>query len=237
MTIIALITKQHINGLAHIMSIDRLFQSTGISDATVDKMLGANFLSLALIALVMVVAMFLLFVWMNNRRQMADDKRQDAFIKLFTDEQSPLVQSNKHAAQAIEIANQRSEAQTAAFDKLSSKTDEQTGMISGLKEEVTKQTIGLRDFTNFQKTNNDQLAGLTETIDSRFQSLQATIEGFDVTLRTAIQDKTVCAGHEETMGKILLEIVGLRTYFNGAVKRSTGTNAIVTIEPSTDGAS
>jgi len=231
-SILTLITQQPKSGLASIMSIDRLFQSTGVSDATVDKLLGANFLSLALIALVMVVAMFLLFVWMNNRRQIADDKRQEVFnkmweasISILTDESSPLVQNSKHAAVAIDIANQRSEAQTTALDKLSDNTDEQTKMLSGLRSDVANQTTGLKDFTNFQKINNDQLVGLSEDVNA----LRNSMDAFSLDLKAAIDSKTVCVGHEETMGKILYELVSLRTYF-GNNKRSTGTIPAVTPE-------
>lgn len=125
-----------------IMSIDRLFyqQSSGLSPETVDKLLGANFLSLALISLVMTIAMFLVFVLMNNKRQAADDKRQDTLIKLFTDTDSPLVKSSKAATSAIELGNQRSEDWKKSIDSLASKTDEETAKIGSLITSTEGQT-------------------------------------------------------------------------------------------------
>lgn len=73
-----------------------------LNEATVDKLLGANFLSLALIALVMVVAMFLLFVFMDYRRQQADNRRQDAFLRVFTDEKSPMVTNSRRVADVLD---------------------------------------------------------------------------------------------------------------------------------------
>lgn len=117
-------------------------------------------------------------------------------------------------------------ANTQAINTLVGKTDEQTNMLSGLKGEVSKQTIGLQDFTNFQKANNDQLAGLSEVVETRFAALQSSMDNFGLELKAAIESKTVCVGHEETMGKILLELVGLRTLYN-SIKRSTGTFSAV----------
>lgn len=125
---------------------------------------------------------------------------------------------------------------TMAINTLVGKTDEQTHMFSGVRSDVSDMTIGLKDFTNFQKTNNEQIVGLTEAVESRFDALQGSMDKFSKDLMTAIENNTVCAGHEETMGKILLEIVGLRTYLNGSMKRATGTLPAV-VEPSKDGAS
>lgn len=182
------------------------FQQLPISDANVDKLLGANFLSLALIALVMVVAMFLLFVWMNNRREAANDKRQDVMIRIFTDEQSPLVQSSVRSATAIEIGNTRSAEQTNALVALGHKTDQQTASIEAQTSVVSAQSL---DFRNYQTLVSDGLSNHSTQVENNtavVAALKVSIDALNIQIREVLQDTLACASIELSINRLRDEV-------------------------------
>lgn len=204
-------------------------QTTLTTEATLDKLLGANFLSLALIALVMVVAMFLLFVWMNNKREAANDKRQDALIKVFTDDKSPMVISNNRAANAIELGNSRSKEQTEALIALGEKTDKQTNSIEAQTGVISGQSLDLRNYQTLVSDNlnnhSDQIAANTANI----AALKAAIEALPAQLREVIEDKLFCAGVEETINQMRDEVLSF--IHAEQTKRSAAVPASSDVQP------
>ena len=173
-----------------------LAQTLPVSEATVDKLLGANFLSLALIALVMVVGMFLLFVWMENRRQgregrrqEAYEKRNDAVINAIVGERSPVVMAINNFTSAMRDNKQaqedtngnlialsrdikeRSKLDGQAFDEM---RDEVGKKIDENNEAVLKRITALEDGVNKLNTS---VAGIQncESFTSEITAMEARI--------------------------------------------------------------
>jgi len=173
-----------------------LAQTLPVSEATVDKLLGANFLSLALIALVMVVGMFLLFVWMENRRQgregrrqEAYEKRNDAVINAIVGERSPVVMAINNFTSAMRDNKQaqedtngnlialsrdikeRSKLDGQAFDEM---RDEVGKKLDENNEAVLKRITALEDGVNKLNTS---VAGIQncESFTSEITAMEARI--------------------------------------------------------------
>lgn len=154
-----------------LMSIDRMLQQT---DPTVlaNKLIGQDFLTLALFVIVVLSAVLGLFVYMSYRKQVADDKRQDILITLFTDEKSPLVKSVAHSATAIEISNTQTQFMTQALNNLGVKTDAQTATVSAAIEAQTKsQTDNQIAIANNLNNHNERLDEVTANVKQVFERL------------------------------------------------------------------
>lgn len=182
-----------------------LAQSLPLSEATADKLLGANFLSLALIALVMVVAMFLLFVWMNNRRQAADDKRQeaydkrqDAFLKTVIGDESPLVQAQKKVASILEKSEERSEQRTVALESLGEKTDTQTAAINNQTRVIEVQNLNHNSYQTLVSDNLSDVAAKTEantaSIEAFKTDMSLRMDHMSEQIEEILKDRSDCAG-------------------------------------------
>jgi len=225
-----------------------LAQSLPLSEATADKLLGANFLSLALIALVMVVAMFLLFVWMNARREAAEarrqdayDKRQDAFLKTVIGDDSPLVKAQRAVTDILEKSEKRAEERTSALQVLVQKTDVTNELsrqsITAIDNQTKVIEVQNLDHNNYQTLVTDTLSAVNTRVDGLETSVNTNTENIAAlteqikALVAKLDDKAACADAEERMRKFRDEIKALLTEQQA---KKTDTLPAVNVIPDTD---
>lgn len=168
-----------------------------------------------------VVAVFLVIVIVLQMRQAKErQKSEDKVVNLFTNADSPMVQSMKRLGDIQERGITQDEKHTQVLAGLIGKTDEQTTVLK-------QQTIVLQDFTNFQKTNNDQIADLAnkvETTNDRLDRLERSVEG----LNTTIQGLPNCETYEQQIVTMKGEIIAA---IREQTKRDTSTNVAVNVLP------
>lgn len=214
------------------MSIDRWIQQANPS-AIADKLIGQDFLTLALLVIVVLCITLALFVYMNFRRQTSDDKRQDSIISLFTDDKSPFVKNAAQTTAAIE-------AQTAALIALGVKTDNQTSAVSSAIEVQTKsqndnQLAIASTLLDVKKETAENTENIKKIYD-QLGSLESSVRGLPETWAKSLNESRTLA--IDTIVDSVMKAVGeLRTEFtimiskqqNGDLKRSTGTLRVAAI--------
>lgn len=122
-----------------------------------------------------------------------------------------------------------------AFNGLKISQVEKSNQVISATQETNKilneQTVVLQDFTNFQKTNNDTVANLSDEVSdlktsvtsntSKIDALRESVDALTDQIRAMLEDKVACADAEERMRNLRDEIVALVT--QQQTKRDTST--------------
>lgn len=200
-----------------------------------DKLLGANFLSLALFALILVIGMFILFVWLEGKRQARDaqrqdanDNRQDAFLKTVVGENSPLVAAQNRVAAVLEKSEDQAAKRTDALLALGQKTDHQTEVINKTLVAIEDQTKVISaqtlDQNNYQVLVSDNLHNHGLRIEQNTESIAAlkmAIDDIPNQMRLVLGEQTLRSEAVQLITTLRDEIMAYIR--KEQAKRGTGT--------------
>ncbi len=157
-----------------------LAQSIAITDAVVDKMLGANFLSLALFVIVLIITVFILFVLLESRRATREGKRQEAYeerndkvIDAIVGKDSPMVQAVNNFTAAMQDVKKTQSETYDAVQRLDKNVTERSKLDG---EAIDEFRTEVRDNVAAVKTDVASVKGDVAAVKQDIKDIRELVE-------------------------------------------------------------